>query len=72
MPRGGVDPVDATSAWSDTPPRYSMQGGGPAAPSLRASLAAPDDGGDLDDAPVLVAAMPRYGQADSSCSRSPP
>jgi protein TonB len=55
-------PLAHLSAWSDTSPRYSMQGGGPAAVSLKASLAAPNDGGEFEETQVVVAAMPPYGQ----------
>ena len=40
-----------------------MQGGGPASVSLRASLAAPSEAADVDDAPVVVAALPPVGKA---------
>ena len=62
-------PLAHISAWSDTPPRYSMQRGGPASVSLRASLAAPDEAGELEDTPVVVAAVPPCGQAEPE---SPP
>jgi periplasmic protein TonB len=60
------------SAWSDTPPRYSMQGGGPASVALSASLAAPNDGGDLEDTPVIVAVLPPYGQAEPEAPQPEP
>jgi len=41
-----------------------MQGGGPASVSLKASLAAPNDGGELETQ-VVVAAMPPSGQHES-------
>jgi periplasmic protein TonB len=56
-------PLAHVSAWSATPPRYSMQRGGPASLSVRASLAAPGDAADLDDTQTLVSALPLCGQA---------
>jgi TonB family protein len=50
-------PLAHISGWSATPPRYSMQRGGPASPSLRASLAAPGDAADLDGTQVVVSAI---------------
>jgi len=64
-------PLAHISAWSDTPPRYSMQRGGPAAVSLKASLAAPEEAGELEETQVVVAAMPPYGQAEPELPPQP-
>ena len=56
-------PMAQVAAWHNTPPRYSMQGGGPAAVSLRASLAAPSEAADLDETQAVVTALPSSGQA---------
>ncbi|MGA7700245.1 MAG: energy transducer TonB [Thermoguttaceae bacterium] len=62
-------PLASISGWSATPPRYSMQHGGPASVSLRASLAAPGDAAELDNTQATVSALPPAGQAGQE---SPP
>ena len=51
-------PLAHISGWSATPPRYSMQRGGAASPSLRASLAAPGNAEDLDETQAAISALP--------------
>jgi protein TonB len=51
-------PLAHISGWSSTPPRYSMQRGGAASPSLRASLAAPGNAEDLDETQAAISALP--------------
>jgi len=64
-------PLAHISAWSDTPPRYSMRGGGPASLSLKASLAAPNDGEELEETQVIVTAAPSYGRAEPELPLQP-
>jgi protein TonB len=62
-------PLAHISGWSATPPRYSMQHGGPASVSLRASLAAPGDAAELDETQAAISALPPAGQTGQE---SPP
>ena len=55
-------PLASLPAWSDTPPRYSVQRGGAAAPSLRASLAAPEEASELEETQAVVTSLPSYEQ----------